>query len=205
MVFKISLLDNEHYAEQVTDRLSMPKGGEEIVFVPITLVSGYSYWTADKVCHKSTKPFRATPGIKEGERPKYFLFMQVWDILGKDVKFLEITQVKTIRPVKEAFADKRYYNFAEGLNGLRIKASGSGMQIEYAVSVISLQNTDYQQEVEQCDNYLRDTFKVCFELEGDEVPASSPNPVADTYYEVTPSRHSASIVPATRELPTDRM
>jgi hypothetical protein len=181
-VFKPVSLFKSDYKLPAGDILNMPKGGSSIKFVIIdTIVTGWSYWTADKKCIRSRVQFTSTPGIKQREdgtmeKPKHFWFCKVWDCDEEAVRFLEITQGKTINRLADMLKSDDY-DFTGCMNAIRIGASGSGMTTEYTERVVPMTSSDHIAKFLAHPNFSKDTEKMCFETSVEGV-ANAPVPAA---------------------------
>jgi hypothetical protein len=118
--------------------LKMPKQGEPISFTFVsTLVTGYSYWTADKTCVRSRTPFTSTPGIKlndDGtpERISHFWVGRVWDYSTDSLKLIEITQQGIRDQILSAY-NMPELDIANRRCKFRVSATGSGLNTKYTV------------------------------------------------------------------------
>jgi hypothetical protein len=147
------------------DFMAMAKQDAPIKFVIIKpILTGYEYWTPDKVCHRSMTPFKATPDIKPGERPKHFWFCCVWDMTSESVKFLRITQNGIQQSIAEEI-NGTDCNFAELLTVVKVTATGSGERVKYNTSFFGITEAardKFMAIAQESSAYKEDLEKVAF-------------------------------------------
>lgn len=176
------------------DYLKMPDGGASIKVVILdTVVTGWSYWTADKQCIRSATPFKSTPGIrpaeegKKAEAPKHFWAMKVYDFESKSIKILEVTQ-RSIQEAILSIHEGDDYDLNDMTVALRISAEGAGLKKSYKILPVAVKIFDWQATLANFDLMEKDLKEVIF---------------ADSV--TTPSEDDAPTLPAPILTPTDMM
>lgn len=114
--------------------LKMAKAGSPIKFIIVGgIVTGFSYWTADKQCIRSREKPTETPNIKVDEKGKvdrvsHFWTMPVYDVTTETVKLLEITQRGLQDQLYEIF-NGNDYDLGDLNEPMAIKISATGEQL----------------------------------------------------------------------------
>jgi hypothetical protein len=144
------------------DFLSMPKAGESIKFTFVdSIITGYSYWTNDKKCIRSSERFTTTPGIKDKEVPKHFWAAKVWDYASKSVKILEIAQ-RGLQESIIAINTGDDYDLT-GLDvALKITAQGEGLNKKYTLLPLQVRDLSWHEDLESCELYSKDITELLF-------------------------------------------
>lgn len=182
---KFSLLSPEYKKPVGSDiYLKMAKAGNPIKFIIVGgIVTGFSYWTADKQCIRSREKPTETPNIKVDEKGKvdrvsHFWIMPVYDVATETVKLLEITQRGLQDQLYEIF-NGNDYNLGDLTAPMAIKISATGEQLltKYTLMPVPTNVPDLMDRLAASDLASSDLDEIIFAAPRAEstAPAADPN------------------------------
>lgn len=158
--------------------LKMAKAGSPIKFIIVGgIVTGFSYWTADKQCIRSREKPTETPNIKvddkgKVERISHFWTMPVYDTATETVKLLEITQ----RGLQDQFFEifnGTDYDLGDLIAPMAIKISATGEQLltKYTLMPVPIKVDDLMERLAASDLASTDLDEIIF-----AAPRAAANP-----------------------------
>ena len=163
--------------------LKMAKAGSPIKFIIVGgIVTGFSYWTADKQCIRSREKPTETPNIKVDEKGKvdrvsHFWTMPVYDVATETVKLLEITQRGLQDQLFEIFNGNDYdlSNLAVPM-AIKISATGEQLLTKYTLMPVPTNVPDLMDRLAASDLASSDLDEIVFATPS---TPSAPAPAAD--------------------------
>ena len=163
--------------------LKMAKAGSPIRFIIVGgIVTGFSYWTADKQCIRSREKPTETPNIKVDDKGKvdrvsHFWTMPVYDVVTETVKLLEITQRGLQDQLFEIF-NGNDYDLGDLTSPMAIKISATGEQLLTKYTLMPIPSTvpDLMDRLAASDLASSDLDEIVFATPS---KPSAPAPAAD--------------------------
>lgn len=159
--------------------LKMAKAGSPIKFIIVGgIVTGFSYWTNEKVCIRSREKPTETPDIKvengKTDRVSHFWTMPVYDCTSETVKLLEITQRGLQDQLFDIFGGNDY-DLGDLTTPMAIKISATGEKLltKYTLMPVPTNIVDLMERLEASELASTNLDELIF-----AAPKTAANPVA---------------------------